>query len=77
MSTNRKDPSVVIIGAGMTGILLVIKLRQAGINNITLLEKEATIGGTWRKTSTRMRSSKLACCERIIADVVELVDTLS
>jgi cation diffusion facilitator CzcD-associated flavoprotein CzcO len=51
MSGNRQDPSVVIIGAGMTGILLFIKLREAGINNITLLEKEHTLGGTWRENT--------------------------
>jgi len=49
MSNNRQIPSVVIIGAGMTGIGLVIKLKQAGINNITLLEKAETVGGTWRE----------------------------
>jgi len=39
----------VIIGAGMTGIALVVKLREAGITNITLLEKATDIGGTWRE----------------------------
>lgn len=48
---DRKNPSVVIIGAGMTGILLVIRLKQAGINNITLLEKAETLGGTWRENT--------------------------
>ncbi len=48
---NRKDPAVVIIGAGMTGILLVIKLKEAGINNITLLEKKDSVGGTWRENT--------------------------
>lgn len=51
MSRNRRDPSVVVIGAGMTGILLVIKLREAGISNITLLEKKGSIGGTWRENT--------------------------
>lgn len=46
---NRKNPSVIIIGAGMTGIACVIKLREAGITNITVLEKAETIGGTWRE----------------------------
>ena len=43
--------SFVIIGAGMTGMLLVIKLREAGITNITLLEKAASMGGTWRENT--------------------------
>lgn len=46
---NRKNPSVVIIGAGMTGMALVVKLREAGITNVTLLEKATDIGGTWRE----------------------------
>ncbi|HEY9037077.1 MAG TPA: NAD(P)/FAD-dependent oxidoreductase [Pseudomonadales bacterium] len=47
--SNKKNPSVVVIGAGMTGIAVVIKLRQAGITNVTLLEKAQTVGGTWRE----------------------------
>ena len=30
MSQVKRNPSVVIIGAGMTGMLMVIKLRIAG-----------------------------------------------
>jgi cation diffusion facilitator CzcD-associated flavoprotein CzcO len=51
MSDRRKNPSVIIMGAGMTGILLAIKLKQAGISNITLLEKKGSIGGTWRENT--------------------------
>lgn len=49
MASNKKDPSAIVIGAGMTGIMLVVKLRQAGINNVTLLEKRSAVGGTWRE----------------------------
>lgn len=49
MSKNRQQPSVVIIGAGMTGMAVAIKLRDAGINNIVMLEKAHTVGGTWRE----------------------------
>ncbi|WP_372797816.1 flavin-containing monooxygenase [Litorivivens sp.] len=51
MNTQRQNPSVVIIGAGMTGIGLAIKLKLAGINNITLLEKAGSVGGTWRENT--------------------------
>lgn len=51
MTAGRLDPSVVIIGAGMTGILLAIKLKEAGISNITVLEKASTLGGTWRENT--------------------------
>lgn len=49
MENNRNNPSVIIIGAGMTGIACVIKLREAGITNITVLEKAESVGGTWRE----------------------------
>jgi cation diffusion facilitator CzcD-associated flavoprotein CzcO len=47
----NRDPSVVVIGAGMTGILMAIKLREAGITNLTILEKTERIGGTWRENT--------------------------
>lgn len=37
-----------IIGAGMSGILAAIKLREAGFEDITIYEKADRIGGTWR-----------------------------
>jgi cation diffusion facilitator CzcD-associated flavoprotein CzcO len=37
-----------IIGAGMSGILCAIKLKQAGHQHITVYEKADRIGGTWR-----------------------------
>ena len=46
-----KNPSVAVIGAGMTGILMAIKLREAGINDITILEKADKLGGTWRENT--------------------------
>ena len=46
-----KNPSVAVIGAGMTGILMAIKLREAGIDDITILEKADRLGGTWRENT--------------------------
>lgn len=46
-----KNPSVAVIGAGMTGILMAIKLREAGISDITILEKADKLGGTWRENT--------------------------
>ncbi len=51
MTSTPRNPSVLIIGAGMTGILMVIKLRKAGITDITVLEKKDRIGGTWRENT--------------------------
>lgn len=44
-----KEPVVCVIGAGMTGILMMIKLREAGIKNVVILEKADRVGGTWRE----------------------------
>ncbi len=46
-----RKPRVVIIGAGMTGILMTIKLREAGITDIRILEKASKLGGTWRENT--------------------------
>ncbi len=40
------DFHVVIIGAGLSGICMALKLASAGINFV-VLEKDADLGGTW------------------------------
>ncbi|TDG15476.1 NAD(P)/FAD-dependent oxidoreductase [Seongchinamella unica] len=47
----RQNPSVAVIGAGMTGILMAIRLREAGIADIHILEKADRVGGTWRENT--------------------------
>ena len=51
MSQVPRSPKIVIIGAGMTGILMAIKCLDRGIQDIVVLEKAATIGGTWRENT--------------------------
>jgi 4-hydroxyacetophenone monooxygenase len=41
-----RDFHVVIIGAGMSGVLAAHRLEQAGVS-YTLLDKNADVGGTW------------------------------
>ena len=41
---------VVVIGAGMSGLLAGIRLQQAGIP-FTIVEKNADVGGTWFENS--------------------------
>jgi cation diffusion facilitator CzcD-associated flavoprotein CzcO len=48
---DRRNPAVVVIGAGMTGLLLAIRLRESGISDVTVLEKADSIGGTWRENT--------------------------
>ncbi len=45
------NPRIVIIGAGMAGILTVIKLREAGYDNFVVYEKTSRVGGTWRENT--------------------------
>ena len=46
-----KDIRVVVVGAGMAGILAGIKLQEKGIGNIAIYEKADRIGGTWRENT--------------------------
>lgn len=39
---------IAIIGAGASGILMGVKLREAGLTDFVILEKERAAGGTWR-----------------------------
>ena len=40
--------SIVIIGSGFAGLCMGIRLKEAGIEDFVILERGATIGGTWR-----------------------------
>lgn len=42
---------VAVIGAGMAGILAVIRLRESGITDVTCFEKADDLGGTWRENT--------------------------
>jgi len=40
--------STVVIGAGFTGLGAAIKLAQAGVDDVVVLERADRVGGTWR-----------------------------
>ncbi len=44
-------PSIAIIGAGIAGLCMAIKLREAGIHSFTIYEKADEVGGTWRENT--------------------------
>jgi cation diffusion facilitator CzcD-associated flavoprotein CzcO len=44
-----QEKRFIILGAGMSGILAAIKLKEAGCEHVTVLEKADRIGGTWRE----------------------------
>jgi cation diffusion facilitator CzcD-associated flavoprotein CzcO len=39
---------ILIVGAGFAGVGLGVRLRQAGVENFTILEQASGLGGTWR-----------------------------
>lgn len=45
---NNRTRRILIIGSGFGGLGLAIRLKRAGIDTFTILEKDATLGGTWR-----------------------------
>lgn len=45
--SDTKRLRAIVIGAGMSGILAAIRLKEAG-HSVTVLEKTSEIGGTWR-----------------------------
>jgi len=40
--------AILIVGAGFAGLCMAIRLKQAGIENFTVLEEADEVGGTWR-----------------------------
>ena len=42
---------IVVVGAGMAGILAAIKLREAGYDDFAVYEKAGRVGGTWRENT--------------------------
>ena len=45
---NSRTLRFIVIGAGVSGVLAAIKLKEAGFSNITVFEKDHRLGGTWR-----------------------------
>jgi cation diffusion facilitator CzcD-associated flavoprotein CzcO len=52
-----RSPRVAIVGAGMSGLLMGIKLSEAGFRDFQIFEKADALGGTWRDN----RYPGLAC----------------
>ncbi len=47
----RPSPKVVIIGAGFGGLGTAVALRRAGIDDLTIVEADGGVGGTWRRNT--------------------------
>ncbi|HJQ82836.1 MAG TPA: NAD(P)/FAD-dependent oxidoreductase [Candidatus Binatia bacterium] len=48
MSQSRPPRRIVIVGAGFGGLAMAIRLKMAGVDSFTILEKADRLGGTWR-----------------------------
>ena len=48
LERTSNSPSIIIIGAGISGMLMGIKLLERSYRDFTILEKAETLGGTWR-----------------------------
>ena len=53
---------IAIVGAGFAGIGLTIKLREAGITDVTILERADELGGTWRDNTYPGVACDVASC---------------
>ena len=47
MPSPSRSPRIVIVGAGMSGLLMGMRLLAAGIESFTILERADAVGGTW------------------------------
>jgi len=47
-SATAASPRIVVIGAGLSGALMGMKLLERGFDNFVILEKADRMGGTWR-----------------------------
>ena len=50
-ATERRALRFIVIGAGLSGVMSVIKLAQAGYRDVAVFEKAARLGGTWRENT--------------------------
>jgi len=49
--THSQEIRIIVIGAGMAGILTGIRLQQYGYHNYVIYEKSDRLGGTWRENT--------------------------
>jgi cyclohexanone monooxygenase len=43
----RDDVTVALIGGGFAGLVAAVRLRQAGVDDVRIIEKGGDFGGTW------------------------------
>ncbi len=40
--------AAIVVGSGFSGLCMGVKLKEAGVDNFLILEKDVQLGGTWR-----------------------------
>ena len=48
LSSGAGKPRVGILGAGAAGLCMAIRLKDLGLDDLTIFEKSDGVGGTWR-----------------------------
>ena len=43
----KRNPRVIVVGTGLSGVCMGIRLMEAGFTDLTLYEKAGGLGGTW------------------------------
>lgn len=51
METDTHSPRIAIVGAGLSGMCIAIKLKESGFQDIVIYEKARNVGGTWRENT--------------------------
>jgi cation diffusion facilitator CzcD-associated flavoprotein CzcO/acetyl esterase/lipase len=46
-----RPPSVAIVGSGFAGLGMAIRLEQSGVDDLTIFERAARVGGVWRENT--------------------------
>jgi len=46
-TSQRREPTIVVIGAGVAGIIIGVILKQAGFEDFTIVENGSGVGGVW------------------------------
>src|SRR3954470_6468425 len=73
------SPRVIVVGAGFGGIAAAIELRRHGFTDVTILERGAGPGGTWRDNTypgaacdvpSHLYSFLLCAAARLVAAVL-------
>ena len=43
----RRHHDVIIVGAGFAGLVMAVRLQQAGIDDVAIIDEAGDVGGTW------------------------------